>query len=60
MFYKYSNLEKLNLVLFTALLVMGLLSSMQKLGKEQTPTTVTRTAIIALLVPIQFAILVQH
>ena len=57
---RYSVSEKLSLVLFTALLVMGLVSTFHKLQNEKTPVIIARCVILTLLVPIQFAILLDH
>ena len=60
MFCRYSVSEKLSLVLFTALLVMGLISTFRKLQNEKTPQIIVRSAILALLVPLQIVVLLEH
>ena len=60
MFCRYSVSEKLSLVLFTALLVMGLISTFRKLQNEKTPVIIARCVILTLLVPLQLAVLLQH
>ena len=59
MYGRYTFAEKLSLVLFTALLVMGLLSTLHKID-QLNGVGITRLIILVALVPLQVVILLQN